>query len=62
MLENSAQFLKDLFCQGEESEFYSIVSTTIGCLKKVRATLRFCSDNNLGCSSEWVLEWGEEAV
>ena len=50
MLENSAQFLKDLFCQGEESEFYSIVSTTIGCLKKVRATLRFCSDNNLGCS------------
>lgn len=50
MLENSAQFLKDLFCQGEESEFYSIVSTTTGCLKKVRATLRFCSDDNLGCS------------
>lgn len=44
-LEHSVEFVKNLICQGEESEFYMTASATTGCLK------------NGGLCSELLFRW-----
>ena len=59
--ENLAEFVKDLVCQGEESEFYSIIISTTA--EEGRGHPQICfSGDNFSCSEEWVLERGEQAV
>lgn len=51
-LEHSAEFVKNLFCQDEESEFYPMASATTGRLDKWRAVLRFAFQ-----MVAWAVEW-----